>query len=79
METVVMSWVDIEKKYDGNWVLLVDTTVNEVTQVTSGRVIYHHPLQDEVWNYARNHRSELPRRIGVLRAGRPKERRCYAF
>jgi len=43
----VMSMDEIESRYDGEWVLILDPATDESNRVLGGRVAYHSPDRDE--------------------------------
>jgi hypothetical protein len=40
---------EIEKRYDGEWVIVADPELNEMNEVLSGRVLAHSQDRDEAW------------------------------
>jgi len=44
----VMTLAQIEKQFDGEWVLLEDPILDENKQVAGGRVLFHSKNRDEV-------------------------------
>ncbi|MCP4110947.1 MAG: hypothetical protein GY749_36400 [Desulfobacteraceae bacterium] len=46
-----MKWEDIEKNFDGEWVLIKCVKVNDITfQVVEGEVLYHSPDMGRVYS-----------------------------
>lgn len=43
---------EIEKQFDSEWVLIADPQHDEFTQLRAGRVIFHSPDRDEVYQKA---------------------------
>lgn len=45
----VLSYAEIEKRYDGEWVLIAYQSLDENLKPISGEVIAHSPDRDEVY------------------------------
>jgi hypothetical protein len=62
----VMSLLEIQKRYDSEWILVEDPETSESLQVTKGKVLWHSKDRDEVYRKAR----ELaPRSSAILYTG----------
>ena len=49
----VMSFVEIQQKFDSEWVLVEDPETTEGLEVTKGKVLWHSKNRDEVYRKAR--------------------------
>jgi len=49
----VMSFVEIQQKFDSEWVLVEDPETTESLEVTKGKVLWHSKNRDEVYRKAR--------------------------
>jgi hypothetical protein len=62
----VMSLVEIQQKFDSEWILVEDPETTESLEVTKGKVLWHSKDRDEVYRKAR----ELaPRSSAILYTG----------
>jgi hypothetical protein len=62
----IMSLVEIQEKFDSEWVLVEDPETTESLEVTKGKVLWHSKNRDEVYRKAR----ELsPRSSAILYTG----------
>lgn len=57
----------IERRYAGEWVLIVSPVFDRLTRVQRGEVVYHSTGRDEVWKVAHT-RGDA--HTAVLRIGR---------
>ena len=67
-EAPVLTMAEIERLYDGEWVLIIEPSVDEAGAVTGGRVFAHDATGDEVFA------SKLPDHVhdaAVLFIGEP--------
>ena len=48
MTNEIINMTEIEKQFDGEWVLLDDVEVNQHLDVTGGRLLFHSKSRDEV-------------------------------
>jgi hypothetical protein len=48
----VMTMDEIERRFDAEWVLLDNLQTTDGSTVTAGRVVWHSPNRDEVWDKA---------------------------
>jgi len=62
----LLTLAQIEKQYNGEWVLLADIESDPGPVFRRGRVVWHSADQDECWAKAAEHAST---NIGVLYAG----------
>lgn len=72
----MLSMEEIERLYDGEWVLLDEPRVDEQDTVVAGRLICHSPDVDEVHRAAMTLRS---RDSAVFYMGAPREEVEYAL
>ena len=42
----VLTWEEIERRFDGEWVAIADPEVTEDLEIVSGRVVYHGDSQE---------------------------------
>jgi hypothetical protein len=49
----IMSLVEIQEKFDSEWVLVEDPETTESLEVTKGKVLWHSKNRDEVYRKAR--------------------------
>ncbi|MGA2074999.1 MAG: hypothetical protein ABSH52_16015 [Terriglobia bacterium] len=49
----VMSLIEIQKKFDSEWILIEDPETTESLEITKGRVLWHSKNRDEVYRKAR--------------------------
>ena len=62
----IMSLVEIQEKFDSEWVLVEDPETTESLEVTKGKVLWHSKNRDEVYRKAR----ELsPRSSAIIYTG----------
>lgn len=66
----VMTMKEIERKYDQEWVLLGDPVSGEDDWVIEGRLLYHSPDRDEMYDHAME---IAPKHFAVLFVGEPKD------
>lgn len=66
----VMSVVEIQARFDSEWVLLEDPETSDTLEVKSGKVLWHSKDRDEVYRKAR----ELhPKHSAILYTGKLPE------
>jgi hypothetical protein len=66
----VMSLMEIQNRFESEWVLLEDPETTESLEVKSGKVLWHSKDRDEVYRKARELR---PRHSAILYTGRLPE------
>lgn len=44
----VMTWAEIEAKFDGEWVLIEDPETTPSHEIISGKVIFHSSSREEI-------------------------------
>jgi hypothetical protein len=49
----VLTLKEIEERYAPDWVLIADPEIDDKLEVVRGKVIFHSPVRDEVWDKAR--------------------------
>lgn len=49
--TDVLTMAEIEQKYNGEWVIILDPDLDEHLNVLRGRVVAHGPDREEVYKY----------------------------
>lgn len=62
----VMSLVEIQARFESEWILLEDPETTESLEVKGGRVLWHSKDRDEVYRKARELR---PRHSAILYTG----------
>ena len=64
----VLFMKEIERRYSGEWVLIINPVVDKLTRVQRGEVVVHHPDRDEVYKvaHARRDRSAAIFYVGAL-------------
>lgn len=62
-----ISFVEIQRKYDLEWVLLEDPETDEGLKIKSGKVLWHSKDRDEVYRKAREFK---PKHSAVLHIGK---------
>jgi len=64
----ILTMEEIEKKFDGEWVLIEDVEANEQLEVIRGKVTYHGKDKNELHRLAKKSESSY---ISTLYVGRP--------
>lgn len=64
----ILTMEEIEKKFDGEWVLIEDVETNEKLEVIRGRVTYHGNDKNELHRHAMKSKTK---RFASLYIGRP--------
>ncbi len=49
---VIMTLTEIERQFDGEWVLLEDPYVNDQREIAGGKPLFHSKNRDEVYQAA---------------------------
>lgn len=62
-----ISFAEIQKRFDSEWVLLEDPKTDKGLKVESGKVLWHSKDRDEVYRKAREFR---PKHSAVLYTGK---------
>jgi hypothetical protein len=65
-----ISFAEIQKRFDSEWILLEDPETNEGLKLKSGRLLWHSKDRDEVYRKARELR---PKHSAILYAGKLPE------
>jgi hypothetical protein len=72
----LISFAEIKKQYDGEWVLIVDPVMTKALEIVEGVIACHSEDRDVVWNKA----LELkPKSSAVLFIGRSPRKMEYAL
>ena len=66
----LMSLVEIQARFDSEWVLLEDPETSDTLEVKSGKVLWHSKDRDEVYRKARELR---PKHSAILYTGKLPE------
>ena len=66
----IMSVVEIQARFDSEWVLLEDPETSDTLEVKSGKVLWHSKDRDEVYRKARELR---PKHSAILYTGKLPE------
>ena len=65
-----ISFAEIQKKFDSEWILLEDPETQEGLKVKSGKILWHSKDRDEVYRKARELR---PKHSAILYTGKLPE------
>jgi hypothetical protein len=71
-----ITYAEIKKKYDGEWVLIIDPVTTKDLEIVEGKVAFHSKDRDDVWRVAKKLR---PKHSAVLFFGRPPKNMEYAL
>lgn len=70
------TYAEIKKKYDGEWVLIIDPVTTKNLEIIEGTVAWHSKDRDEVYQKA----MELkPKHSAVMYVGRPPKGREFVL
>ena len=72
----LLSFDEIEKRYDSEWVLIGDPETDEKLNILRGRVLCHSPDRDEV---DRKDKELRPRSAAILYIGSPPPDMIFAL
>lgn len=72
----LITYAEIEKQYDGEWVLLGDTVTAKGPRILRGKVLWHSKDRDEVYRKAMELR---PKHAAVLFMGNPPKGMEFAL
>ena len=50
-----ISFAEIQKEFDSEWILLEDSEIEEGLKIKSGKVLWHSKDRDDVYRKARKH------------------------
>ncbi len=70
------TYAEIKKKYDGEWVLIIDPVQTKDLEIIEGKVACHSKDRAEVYRIAMQLR---PKRAAVLFFGKPPENMEFAL
>ena len=62
----IMNLAEVEKQFDGEWVLVEDPEIDQNNEVVKGTVVYHSKSRDDVYRKAKQLR---PKRSAFLYNG----------
>ena len=63
-----ITYAEIKKRYDGEWVLIVDPVTTKDLEIVKGKVLWHSKDRDEVYRKAMEIK---PKHSAVLFLGNP--------
>lgn len=72
----VLSMKEIERRYDGEWVLIVNPEVDELTRIRRGEVIHHGLDREEVYRVAHQRKDA---HTAILFIGGPPKDMLYVL
>jgi hypothetical protein len=70
------TYAEIKKKYDGEWVLIIDPVTTKNLKIIKGTVACHSKDRDEVWRVAKMLK---PKHSAVLFFGKPPKNMEFAL
>ncbi len=71
-----ISFAEIKKHYDGEWVLIIDPVTTKTLEILEGKVAFHSKDRDEVWRKAHELK---PKHSAVLFMGIPPKNMVFAL
>ncbi len=60
MEYPTLTYAEMEQRYDGEWVVVIDPVSDDQLEVLSGTVIAHSPDRDEMDGQVRRYQAARP-------------------
>ena len=66
----IISYAEILKKYDSEWVLLEDPEIEDGLGIKKGKLLWHSRNRDEVYRKARELK---PKHSAIIYAGKPPQ------
>jgi hypothetical protein len=70
------TYAEIKKKYDGEWVLIIDPVTTKELKIVEGKVACHSKDRDEVYRVAKELK---PKHSAILFFGKPPKNMEYAL
>ena len=67
MNGYVLSLLEIQQRYDSQWILLEDPQTTETLEVKGGKVLWHSKDRDDVYKKAKELR---PKHVAILYTGK---------
>lgn len=64
----IISYTDIQNKYDSQWVLLEDPEIDEFSKIKSAKLLWFSKNRDEIYQKAN---SLKPKHAAILFIGKP--------
>jgi hypothetical protein len=72
----IISYAEIEKQYDGEWVLIIDPVQTKDLEIVKGTVACHSKDRDDVYRVAKKLK---PKNCAILFLGKPPANMEYAL